>query len=66
MPATEVIVTTGERLQVEGSPQEIEASISAAARGSILELVWLTEAGSSQPIGLNPGHVVAVRASEAS
>jgi uncharacterized protein YlzI (FlbEa/FlbD family) len=59
--ATEVTVSGGERFVVEGSPQEAEKRIVAAARGSIMELVWFTEAASGYPLALNPDHVVAVR-----
>ena len=46
MGATEITTVTGERYTVDGSPQEVEALIIAAARGSILQFAWLTEAGS--------------------
>jgi uncharacterized protein YlzI (FlbEa/FlbD family) len=62
MAATELTVTGGERFIVEGSPQEAEKQIVAAARGSIMELVWFTELATGQPLALNPEHVVAVRA----
>jgi hypothetical protein len=58
--ATVVVVVTGERYEVDGSPQEVEATIVAASRGSILQLAWLSEAGSGRSIGINPLHVVAL------
>jgi hypothetical protein len=58
--ATAVVVVTGERYEVDGSPQEVEATIVAASRGSILQLAWLTESGSGRSIGINPLHVVAL------
>jgi uncharacterized protein YlzI (FlbEa/FlbD family) len=61
MAATELTVTSGEHFVVDGSPQEAEKRIVAAARGSIMELVWFTEAATGQPLALNPDHVVAVR-----
>jgi hypothetical protein len=57
---TEVHVVGGESFRVEGAPDEVETKILNAARGSIMELVWLVEAESGQPIGLNPEHIVAV------
>jgi hypothetical protein len=49
-------------LQVEGDPKDVEARILAAARGSIMELAWLTEAGSGQQVAINPEHVLMLRA----
>lgn len=63
--STEIILVTGERYRVEGSPKDVEASILAAARGSIMEFVWLTEVASSRAVAVNPEHVVALRAGEA-
>ena len=62
MSLTEIGLAGGERLRVEGDPREIEARILAAARGSIMELAWVTEADSGQSIGVNPEHVVTLRA----
>jgi hypothetical protein len=59
---TEITVATGERYRVGGQPEEVESAILAAARGSIMELAWLTEAGSGRPIGVNPAHLVTLRA----
>jgi uncharacterized protein YlzI (FlbEa/FlbD family) len=61
MATTEVTVIGGERFVVDGSPQEAEKRIVAAARGSIMELVWFTETATGEPLALNPEHVVAVR-----
>lgn len=60
--SSEVLVVGGERFCVEGAPDQVEAKILDAARGSILELVWLTEAGSRNALALNPAHIVALRA----
>jgi hypothetical protein len=56
--ATEITVTTGERYEVGGSPEEVEAAVISAARGSIMQLVWLTEVGSGRRIGFNPEYLV--------
>jgi hypothetical protein len=58
---SELIVVGGERFQVQGTLEEVEARILNAARGSILELVWLTEAEAGHPIALNPAYIVALR-----
>jgi hypothetical protein len=55
----------GDRLRVEGDAQRIEAAILSAARGSIMELAWMTEAESGQRVGINPDHVLMLRAVDA-
>jgi hypothetical protein len=62
MALTEITLSGGERLRIEGDPRDIEGKILAAARGSIMELAWLTEADSGQSVGVNPEYVVSLRA----
>ena len=62
MPVTELTLTGGERLRVEGQPHDVEATILSAARGSLMELAWMTEADSRQTVGVNPDHVLMLRA----
>ncbi|HEX7297965.1 MAG TPA: hypothetical protein VF257_03100 [Solirubrobacteraceae bacterium] len=57
---TTIVVVTGERYEVEGLPSDVEATIVAASRGSIMQLAWVTEAGSGRSIAVNPLHVVAI------
>jgi hypothetical protein len=59
---TEITIVGGDRLQVEGDAKQIEAQILAAARGSILEFAWMTDARTGQPVGVNPDQVVLLRA----
>lgn len=61
---TELTLTGGERLRVEGDPQGVEAAILSAARGSIMEFAWMTEADTGERIGINPDHVLMLRALE--
>lgn len=61
MSITEITLTGGERLRVRGTPPEVEAAILAAARGSIMEFAWMTDADSAQRIGINPDHVLMLR-----
>ena len=58
---TEIVLTGGERLRVEGEAREVESGILSAARGSIMELAWMTEAESGQRVGVNPEHVLMLR-----
>jgi hypothetical protein len=62
---TELTLTGGGRLRVEGDPQQVEAAILSAARGSIMEFAWMTEAGSGDRVGVNPDHVLLLRVLEA-
>jgi hypothetical protein len=59
---TEITIIGGDRLQVQGDAKYIEAQILSAARGSILEFAWMTEATTGQQIGVNPDQVVLLRA----
>ena len=56
---TLVTMTTGDRYEVDGSAESVEAAIVGASRGSIMQLAWLTEAGTGRSIAINPLHVVA-------
>ena len=58
-------LVTGERYQIQGSPEDVEAVIIAASRGSILQFAWLTER-EGERIGVNPASVVSLRVSETS
>lgn len=64
MAATEITLVTGDRYEVEGTQDEVEQRILGAARGSLMELAWLTETESGRSVGLNPAHIVALRAAE--
>jgi hypothetical protein len=59
---TELTLTGGVRLRIEGDPHDVEAAILSAARGSLMELAWMTEADSGQRVGVNPDHVLVLRA----
>jgi hypothetical protein len=61
-PKAEVTMVGGDRLLVEEDAKSLEAAILSAARGSIMELAWVTDAETGQKIGINPEHVVMLRA----
>lgn len=58
---TTIFLVGGERLSVEGGTKDVEAMIIAAARGSIMQLAWVTEAGTGEPVAINPEHVLMLR-----
>ena len=62
--ATAVTVVTGQRYDIKGAPETVEAAIVGASRGSIMQLAWFTEAASGRRIAINPIHVVALEALE--
>ncbi|HVW18955.1 MAG TPA: hypothetical protein VHB30_11975 [Solirubrobacteraceae bacterium] len=64
MEVTEVTMVTGERLRAEGTPEQIEATITAAARGALMQLAWLADVDTGRPVAVNPEHVVSVRAAD--
>jgi hypothetical protein len=55
-----IVMVSGDRYDVESTPEEVEAAIVAASRGSILQLAWMTEAGTGRSIAINPLHVAAL------
>jgi hypothetical protein len=59
---TEITVSGGDRYRVEGNPKDIERLILDAARGSIMELAWMIDADTGERVGVNPEHVVTLRA----
>ncbi len=61
-PITEITIVGGDRLRVQGDAKAVEAQILSAARGSLLEFAWLTDAASGERIGVNPDHVLFLRA----
>jgi hypothetical protein len=65
VPITELTLSGGERVRVQGEPPDIEAAILSASRGSLMEFAWLTEAESGERIGVNPDRVVMLRHAQA-
>ena len=61
-PTTEITVLTGDRYHVEGHARDVERIILDAARGSIMQLAWLTEAETGEDLAINPEHVMTLRA----
>ena len=61
MSQTEITMIGGEHLVVEGSPNDIEAAILSASRGSLMDFAWLTEADTQTKVGINPDQVLLLR-----
>ena len=52
---------TGDRYHVEGDAKRVERTILDAARGSIMQLAWLSDAETGEDLAINPEHVVMLR-----
>ena len=50
---TQITVLTGDRYHVEGDAKHVERIILDAARGSIMQLAWLTEAETGEDLAIN-------------
>jgi hypothetical protein len=61
-PITEITVVSGERCRAEGEAKDVERRILDAARGSIMQFAWLTDATTGEPLAINPEYVVMLRA----
>jgi hypothetical protein len=61
---TEITLLGGERHRVDGDVKEVEQLILSAARGSIMQLAWFTDSQSAEQLGINPEHVMTLRAVE--
>jgi hypothetical protein len=55
-------MVNGKSFAIGGEPADVEKAIIGAARGSIMQLAWLEEAETGRSVGINPAHVVSVRA----
>lgn len=66
MTRTDLNMANGERLTVNGTREEVEKTISDAARSGQTRLAWLTDADTDEPVGVNPAQVSTVRVSRGS
>ena len=59
---TEISVIGGDHFRVDGDAKHVERVILDAARGSLMELAWLVDVETGEPVGINPECVVMLRA----
>jgi hypothetical protein len=59
---TEITVLGGQGYCVEGEAADVERLILDAARGSIMQFAWLTDAQTGESLAINPECVVMLRA----
>lgn len=58
---TEITLLGGERHRVDADVKEVERLILDAARGSIMQFAWLTDAQTAETVGVNPEYVMTLR-----
>jgi hypothetical protein len=58
---TRILLTTGERLEVDAPMDEVVKELENAVRSSAGTLARLTESGSGEALALNTAHIVLVR-----
>ena len=61
MASTRLLLTTGEWVTVEGTPDHVSREIEDAARSTTGTLAWFKDVEDGQSVGLGPSHVVMVR-----
>jgi hypothetical protein len=66
VPHAEIRLGNGDVYTVDGTLDEVERSLSDAARSGQARLAWFKEHGSDDSIGINPTHVSALRVGETS
>jgi hypothetical protein len=61
MATTRLLLSTGDRLDVEGPIDEVVKALENAARSSSGTLARLTLSETGEPLAINGAHVVAIR-----
>jgi hypothetical protein len=61
MATTDILLATGERLEVDASTDEVVKALENASRSSAGTLARLTLAGGGGEVAVNAAHVVLVR-----
>ncbi len=64
MATTKLMLTTGDQLEVDGSIDEVIKELENAARSSSGTLARLKLSETGEPLAINGGHVVAIRAGD--
>jgi hypothetical protein len=59
--STQLVLSTGDSLEVEGSIEDVEKPLQNAVRSGPGTLAWLRDADSGESVGVNPAHVVTLR-----
>jgi hypothetical protein len=57
-PSTKLLLSTGDRLEVAGTVEDVEKPLQNASRSSPGTLAWLKDADTGEAVCVNPAHVV--------
>ena len=57
---TSILLSTGDRIDVDGSPQDVAKALENAARSSHGTLAWLTDTVTGEQLGVSAAQVVSV------
>jgi hypothetical protein len=64
MDRAEIRLSNGDVFVVEGALEEVERKLSDAARSGASRLAWFDAEGTDGSVGVNPSHVVTLKAAE--
>jgi len=62
--STNLMLATGESVEVRGSLDEVGKQLEDATRSGAGTFAWLEEAAGGERVGVKPAHVVSIRAGE--
>jgi hypothetical protein len=60
MATSTLLLSTGDRIVVEGSPQEVAKELENASRSSTGTLAWLTDSVTGEPLAVSATQVVTI------
>ena len=61
MATTRLLLSTGEWLAIDGSPEDVTRRLEDASRSVSGTLAWLKEIDRGETVGISPAHVVMLR-----
>jgi hypothetical protein len=64
MPRADIKLANGDVLAIEGTLEEVETTLSDAARSGKSRLAWFTEHGTGESVGVNPDQVATLKPGE--
>jgi hypothetical protein len=60
MAITSILLSTGDRIDVEGTTEAVAKELENASRSSTGTLAWLTDSVTGEPVGVSATQVVTV------
>jgi len=62
--STNLMLATGESVEVRGSLDEVAKQLEDASRSGAGTFAWLEEAAGGERVGVKPAHVISIRGGE--